>query len=282
MPLSCVEIQCGEVFRRHRTKRKRVPVIVRLTAYLSAIFRKGTRVYTVDFVTLARAFTCTKRTVESAVAALRKDERFIFKTVRIGRSYAVQVSDRNASIKGVFSLPRKKEIQNNTGSCPVLSKNSPRWISKPPPRKILALAGFVARNVLGKLHRAESRTMFRFAHAYRFATDALHAGFGRDEIAEAYRYALRSVDDELAHLPRETRWEPSSLVRLARRRLRDGLDAGQRVRHRAALLRNAGRDRAPALAVTVTHRPTVPTDQENAAFRNSLAALMAQYRPAAA
>lgn len=222
--------------KRRRARRSSAPICVRLNAYLIAVFAKGTRVYTVDFDALARSFKCTRRTVEMAVKKVREGGRFVFKTVRVGRSYAVQVSDRNPCIKGVFSLKRKKEIPNTTPAARVLEKSS-NWVSKPAPRRIRALAGFIARNELGRLHRAATRTLFRLGHALNFATQALHAGHARADIVDAYRYALRSVDDELSHRPAGERWEPSSLVKLARRRLADGLSAAARVAIRRDALR---------------------------------------------
>jgi hypothetical protein len=230
-----------------RRNRSSATINVRLIAYLSAVFAKGTRVFIVDFDALARSFKCTRRTVEMAVKKVREAGRFVFRTVRAGRSYVVQVSDRNPCIKGVFLLTKKKEIQNNTARPAALDlKKSSSWISKPAPRPIQALAGWLARNVLAREHRAASRTMFRFGHAYNFAVDALHAGHAKADLIDAWRYALRNVDSDLSNLPASIRWEPSSLVSLARRRLADGLSAACRVaQRRKALIAQNG----PAKAV---------------------------------
>lgn len=222
--------------KRRRVRRSSAPVCVRLNAYLLAVFAKGARVYTVDFDALARSFSCSRRTVEMAVAKLRTGDRWKFQTVRVGRSYAVQVSDRNPSIKGVFLLKKKKEIPNTTPAARGFEKSS--WVARAtPPRRIQALAGWLARRELAPIHRRESRTLFRTGHALNFAADALHAGHARADIVDAYRYALRCVDAELAHLPAATRWEPSTLIKLARRRLADGLTTARRVALRRAALR---------------------------------------------
>lgn len=223
--------------KRRLVKRSPVAVCIRLNAYLLAVFAKGTRVYTIDFDALSRSFKCTRRTVEMAVAKVRSGDRFIFRTVRVGRSYAVQVSDRNPCIKGVFLLTKKKEIPNTTPQPARALEKSSGWVSKPAPRRIQALAAWLARHELAKIHRAGARTMFRIGHALNFAVDALHAGHARADITDAYRYALRSVDADLAHLPPAVRWEPSSLIKLARRRLADGLTAAARVSIRRAALR---------------------------------------------
>ena len=215
--------------KRRRVKRSSAPISVRLNAYLLAVFAKGTRVYTVDFDALARSFSCTRRTVEMAMKKVREAARFVFRTVRVGRSYAVQVSDRNPCIKGVFLLTKKKKIPNTAPQPARGLEKSSNWVSKPAPRRVQALGAWLARHELAKIHRAGARTMFRVGHALNFATEALHAGHARADIADAYRYALRSVDADLSHLPPAVRWEPSSLVKLARRRLADGLTAARRV-----------------------------------------------------
>ena len=227
---ACADYFTGFGPKSPRRKRSGSTVNIRLIAYLSAVFAKGTRVYNVDFNALAKSFDCTRRTVEMAVKKVRESGRFIFKTIRSGRSYLVQVSGRNPSIKGVFLLTKKKRIQNNTERQPAqVFKKSSLWASKPAPRRIQALAGWVCRKVLAPIHRAESRTMFRFGHAYNFAVAALHAGHSKADVADSWRYALRSVDSDLAHLPKSIRWEPSSLVIVARRHLSDGLSAPDRV-----------------------------------------------------
>ena len=228
---ACADYFTGYRPKAPRRKRSGSTVNVRLISYLSAVFAKGTRVYNVDFNALAKSFDCTRRTVEMAVKKVRDSGRFFFKTIRAGRSYLVQVSDRNPSIRGVFILTNKKRIQNNTERRPAqVFKKSSLWADKPAPRPIQGLAGWLARNVLAPLHRAESRTMFRFGHAYNFAVSALHAGHSKADVADSWRYALRSVDSDLQNLPKEIRkFEPSSLVIIARRHLSDGLSAARRV-----------------------------------------------------
>lgn len=160
--------------------KRRVPIHRRLTAYLRAIFAKGTRFYRLDMDALARSFSCTKRTVENALVTVRESGAFRFEKKRIGRSYSVfcyplvfaaRISDRNSPHLRGFCYA-KKEYQNT--AAPDLKKSSQGgWQTdrKAPPR-ILALAAWFARNVLCRAHRSISRTMPRFAHAYRFAADA--------------------------------------------------------------------------------------------------------------
>ncbi|WP_157836862.1 hypothetical protein [Geminisphaera colitermitum] len=256
--------------------KRRVPIHRRLTAYLRAIFAKGTRFYRLDMDALARSFSCTKRTVENALVTVRESGAFRFEKKRIGRSYSVfcyplvfaaRISDRNSPHLRGFCYA-KKEYQNT--AAPDLKKSSQGgWQTdrKAPPR-ILALAAWFARNVLCRAHRSISRTMPRFAHAYRFAADALHAGFSRDAIADAYRYALRSIDDDLAHLPRSVRWEPSSLIRLARRRLVDGLSMAERVaiRRRALAVESGESSAVSSIVENVIVSFAVPKASEETAF----------------
>jgi hypothetical protein len=201
-----------------------------------------------------------------AVKKLRAGDRFKFRTVRVGRSYAVQVSDRNPCIKGVFSLKRKKEIPNTTPQAARAFQKSSGWVSKPVPRRIQALAGWIARRELAPTHRRESRTMFRVAHGLNFAAEALHQGHARADIVEAYRYALRSVDVDLAHLPTAVRWEPSSLVRLARRRLADGLSAAQRVAIRRRALRPNPPDTESAITSIMARVDSLISDESPTPF----------------
>lgn len=252
-----------ETAPRRRAKRtKGAPVINRLKAYLLAIFQKGTRWYAVNFDKLAKSFQCSRRSVEIATATIRKSGRFIFQTVRVGRSFCVRVSDRNPQpYTGVFPQ-RKKEIQSNTARRPAQNfEKFPRagfaqtfggWKKKTAPAPILRLAAWIARNVLGRLHRNASRTLFRTQHAANYAAEALHAGHDRADVVSAYEYALRSVDSELAHLPPAIRWEPSSVVKLARRRLSDGLSDASRVAARWRVLNR------PAPVESVEPAPIVP------------------------
>jgi hypothetical protein len=218
---------------------KPASVLVRLTAYLRTVLGRGVRTYPLNFDKLAKSFGCTRRAVEYAMQKLRAAPgNFIFRTVRVGSVYVATVSERNRIQDGSFSYGKK----NNHNTPPAASgfKNSTSaWRTDlPPSAKILSLAAWLARHELGKAHRAKSRTMFRFAHAYNFAATSLHAGHARTDIVKAYRQALRDIDVDLAHLPQGTVWEPSSLIRLARRRLADGLNTPERVAFRRRVLRS--------------------------------------------
>lgn len=268
------ELTGFETRPRFRAKRTQgAPVTNRLKAYLLAIFAKGTRWFSVNFDRLAKSFQCSRRAVEMAVSSIRKSARFIFQTVRVGRSFCVRVSDRNPQpYTGVFAT--QKRIQNNTARRPAqyFEKSSEAgtvrtpggWEKKPTPTKILRLAAWIARNELGRIHRSASRTLFRTAHAANYCAEALHAGHGRADVVSSYEYALRSVDSELAHLPPAVRWEPSSLVKLAKRRLSDGMTAGARVAARWRFLNR------PAPVESVEPAPIVPRGTyapENSALR---------------
>ncbi len=236
-----------ETTPRRRSKRTQgAPVKNRLKGYLLAIFAKETRSYSVNFDRLAKAFSCSRRAVEMAVATLRAGDRFNFQTVRAGRSFCVQISDRNPlPSSGVFSS-EEKIIQNNTARRPAQffkkssgtasPQTSGGWEKKAAPAKILRLGAWIARHELGRIHRAGCRTLFRVPHAANFVSEALHDGHGRAEIVSAYEYALRSVDSDLEQIPPSVRWEPSTLVKLAKRRLADGLTCALRVANRWRIL----------------------------------------------
>lgn len=264
-----------ETAPRRRAKRTQgAPIKNRLKAYLLVIFQKGTRWFSVNFDRLAKSFQCSRRAVEMAVAEVRESGRFIFQTVRVGRSFCVRVSDRNPQpLTGVFSYG-KKRIQSNTARRPAqnfekfsesgTARTPGGWEKKPTPTKILRLAAWIARHELGKIHRKASRTLFRTQHAANFCAEALHAGHGRADVVSSYEYALNSIDSELAHLPPAVRWEPSSLVKLAKRRLADGMTNAARVAARWRFLNR------PAPVESVEPAPIVPrgTDRpENSALR---------------
>lgn len=273
-PMETLDLFGFETRPRLRAKRTSgAPIKNRLKAYLIAIFAKGTRWFTVNFDRLAKSFQCSRRAVEMAVSSIRQSARFIFETVRVGRSFCVRVSDRNPHPStGVFAS--QKRIQNNTARRPAqnfekfseagTARTPGGWEKKPTPTKILRLAAWIARHELGKIHRAASRTLFRTQHAANFCAEALHAGHGRADVVSSYEYALRSIDSELAHLPPAVRWEPSSLVKLAKRRLADGMETGKRVAMRWRFLNR------PAPVESVEPAPIVPRGThapENSALR---------------
>lgn len=222
---------------------KPATIRVRLRAYLAAILRKGTRTYSINFAKLAKSFGCSQRAVEKALRQLRDEPRtFIFKTVRVGRVYVATVSDRTRLQEGSFSYGKKKS--NNTAQAPHLTSpaSSSGWRTNlPAPAKILALAAWIASRELSKAHKGASRIHFRRAHAFNFAAAALHAGHAREDIVTAYHRAVRDVCEDLANLPADIRWEPSSAIRIARRRLADGIEVARRVAIRRASLAK-GRD----------------------------------------
>ncbi len=189
---------------------------VRLKSYLATIFRRGLRSYSLDFDTLARRLNVSRRTVERGVATIRTAEQFIFRTIRVGRSYVVQVSDRHPSIRGVLS---PTGIKTET--------LRPAGISafKPRSRKIAALAAVVARTDLAGQHWDNCKVQFRFPHAFLFAFRALSEGHALKAIVHAYDLAVHqrhkdATDYDLNHGAHLTKWQPSSTVTLAEEILR--------------------------------------------------------------
>lgn len=187
------------------------PIHVRLRAYIREVFRRGCSSYPLEFDTLARRLDVSRRTIERGVARLRAAGEFVFETRRVGRSFAVQVSDRHPSNKGVFSpTERKKETRARAR----LSAYQPR--TKP----TAALAACVSRRDLAGLHWDNCKVQFRFPHAFLFAFRALCAGHTVGAIVRAYDAAVHqrhkdATDHDLNHGAHLTRWEPSSTVTLA-------------------------------------------------------------------
>jgi hypothetical protein len=206
---------------------KTAPIQKRLAGYFRTVLARlgAGKAYSICFDTLARRLDVSRRTVERGVAALRTSPAFLFKTLRVGRSFAVQVSDRHPSNKGVFSpTERKKE----TRAVARLSAFKPRT------KAIIGLAACIARNDLQGLHWDNCKVRFQFPHAFLYAFRALNEGHARVAISGAYDLALHqrhkdATDHDLNNGANLTRWEPSSTVSLAAERLRtDGRTAAER------------------------------------------------------
>jgi hypothetical protein len=217
---------------------------IRLKGYLRAVFDSGLSSWEFDFGRIMRRTGMSRRTIERALAWLREnDADFKFLTRRVGRSYAVRVSDRQkrppfpphplSPHGNSFGIDR-----NTAGRISAKAANPKLQAS----REINRLAGFVARRDLAALHWDNCKVHFRFAHAFNFAAAALARGFDRRAIVRAYEAALLRRHRDATDLglnrgdPATVRFEPSSTVTLAKELLGDGLTDAVRVRHRLVLL----------------------------------------------
>lgn len=231
----------------------RVPVkrsVIRLKGYLRGVFNTGLPSWDFDFNRIERGTGMSRRTIERALAWLREhDADFQFFKRRVGRSYAVRVSDRQKrppfpphplSPHGNSSGIDRNTAGRVSGKPPIPKATKPAL--KQPSREINRLAGFVARRDLAALHWDNCKVFFRFAHAFNFAAAALARGYARREIVTAYESALlrrhRDATDYGLNTGQATtvRFEPSSTVTLAAELLGDGLPDALRVRRRLAAL----------------------------------------------
>ncbi len=226
---------------RKRLKRSlsRVPFprsAIRLKGYLRAVFDSGLPSWEFDFAAITRRTGMSRRTVERALAWLRENDlTFKFLKRRVGRSYAVRVSDRQ-KIPPFPPHPLSPHgnsygIKSNTagrvsGQGPVSQPQASREINR--------LAGFVARRDLAPLHWDNCKVHFRFAHAFNFAAAALARGFAKAVIVAAYEAALIRRHRDATDAGKI--FEPSSTVTLARELLADRRTDLTRVRHRFAVL----------------------------------------------
>lgn len=232
------------------------PAPRRLRHYFTTILRRmGSRTYLIDFDVLAGRLKLSRRSIERGVATLRAGEAFNFLTFRVGRSYAVKVSDRHRSIKGVFPRRGKRKEtpapgQDSGAAAPQVAISEPTE-GCPPSRpqadrtknrlevsrsKIAALAACLARGELADRHWDNCKITWRFAHAFRFARRALTVGHSVAELVRAYDAALHqrhkdATDYGLNRGCVPAFWEPSSTVTLAAEMLRqDGRTVEQRWR----------------------------------------------------
>lgn len=241
-----------KTLRRSLSRVKSPRSSLRLKGYLRGVFAARMPSWDFDFAKIVRATGMSRRTVERALAWLREnDGDFIFLTRRVGRSYAVRVSDRH------FRPPFPPHPLSPHGNSFGIDRNTAGRISgqaaipkpqgtkpalKQPSREINRLAGFVARRDLAALHWDNCKVLFRFAHAFNFAAAALARGFDRRAIVAAYETALHRRHRDATDLGMNrgeattVRFEPSSTVTLAKTLLGDGLRDMVRVRRRLAAL----------------------------------------------
>lgn len=207
----------------HKPTRHR-PTHIRLAAYLREIFRRGVGSYEIKFDTLARRLDVSQRSVERAVARLQLGEEFVWKTIRVGRSFAVVVSDRQPLNKGVFFASRKKMEIPRRCAPGFDSTSSPVAAARANDGARHRFAAWLARHPLVGAHWDNIKVRWRFAHAFSFALDALARGCEQSAIIEAYVAALHqrhkdATDADLNGGRRRIVWEPSSTVSLARAEL---------------------------------------------------------------
>ncbi|MBI5692391.1 MAG: hypothetical protein HZC55_20100 [Verrucomicrobia bacterium] len=214
------------------------------------------RSYVVNFDLIAARLGVSRRSVERAVSTLRRRGTFQWKTIRVGRSFAVTVSDRQPSNKGVFFASRKKEIKTPRREAPDFkSAILPTRPDLPPAGDYRDLAAWLARHPLALAHWDNCKVAWRFPHAFSFALDALKRGHPKSAIITAYTAALHrrhqdATDVDLNGSKVRAIWEPSSTVSLARTQL--GLPAKRisppaTARHRPDRNRlERSRPRAPA------------------------------------
>jgi len=212
----------------------------RVAGYLRSIFSAGMPSWDFDFAQVARGLGVSRRTVERAVAWLRKNDRALkFSTRRVGRSFAVRVSARQKAAPSLrTSLPRcrLRRKENTAGRvCATSGK-----LSKVGDAKLTRLACFIAKHELASLFWDNCKIRFRFSHAFNFARSALRRGFSCAMIVRAFERALirRHGDATDCGLRRGcvVIFEPSSTVSLARTLLADGREDSERVAERLALL----------------------------------------------
>lgn len=252
------------------------PTVYRLNGYLKEVFRRGLHFYILDFDRLAQTFGTTRRTVERARRTVEKWGRFEFKKRRIGRSFAVEVSDRHPAYKGVFPLGKK----GNTNTPPgggfqnFLSGRAADGL-----RRLKALAGWICRHELFPLHYDNCKVRWSFGHAWNFVLGLLKRGFARTAIVAAYHQALiqrhKDATDFALNHHRETlpRWVASSTVSLAREGLADGRTDSERVSERFRVLRQKPQgfpEKPPVSEKTLETEKTARLKRECAELRERL------------
>lgn len=231
--------------------------VVRLHRYLEGVFKHGLRWYHLDFDAIARRTGMSRRTLERAVAWIRTHwpVRFSIRTRRIGRVFAVQISDRQTRPLSPTPPIPAVSFRKDRNTAGRLSALTARLTAKGC-NALRRLAAFVARRELEPLHWDNCKVAYRFAHAYRFALSALLLGHERQRIAHAYRIALhrRHGDATDYGLNRDcavsVRWEPSSTVSLAASLLADGRTDGERIAARLESLAPAKAESARILAAS--------------------------------
>jgi hypothetical protein len=210
--------------------------VLRLFGYLEGVFRRGLRWWRLDFDLIARGTGMARRTVEWALAWIRRHwrERFSFRKLRVGSVYVVEVSDRKNPAPPIPPLrvglrPNIKIQTRRSGFGQKAATPGPRLGA------LLRLAGFIARRELAEAHWDNCKVSFGFGHAFRFALSALRRGFDRARIRHAYESALKRRHGDATDFglnsgqPVSVRWSPSSTVSLANRLLIDGLTDSERI-----------------------------------------------------
>jgi hypothetical protein len=231
-----------------------------LFGYLAGVFRRGLRWWRLDFDLISRNTGMARRTVEWALAWIRRHwrERFVFRKLRVGRVFVVEVSDRNFAPPPTPPLrgglrPKKKTETRRGGFGHKAAMHGPGG------GRLARLAAFIARHELAQAHWDNCKVLFGFGHAFRFALRTLARGFDRKAIRRAYENALRRRHGDATDFglnsgaPVSVRWAPSSTVSLAESMLADGRADSERIAERLAALAPAKAESAALLAASRAH-----------------------------
>jgi hypothetical protein len=209
----------NETQRKPWCKRK-ASVVRRLAGYIrSGCAKWQGREMRLDPESISRSFGVSLRQVRRALALLRKESAFLFRTGRRGRSFAIfvrlagsrEIQGDIPSYREVFPMGKK---ESNPSRWEVFRKDS---------SGIRRLAWAFARRELADEHWDNCKVTFRVHYAFRFVLAALNCGILQEDILSAYRLALHRghVLATEAGLARRdlVRWEPSGVIAWARQHL---------------------------------------------------------------